>query len=149
MVGETIFIHVIDSTSREPIGNEPVRAGPASSATDIDATWGPYIDYTTNECTYEAPNGSAVNLHANGPMVVSNGTTTTLAACPLKSYDTNATGWVTISNQNASYFFIEASTRTPQLRTPYANAQCIAILGSQAYVTAPYPEGNFTVSSKG
>jgi hypothetical protein len=140
VANERIFIRVVNSTSGEPISDEPVTAGPASSATDIVFT----VDgqTTINECVHEVANGSVVS--PNG-VVVSNATTTTYAPCPLKNYDTNATGWVTISNQSATYFFIEAGTWTPFGALP--NARVIAIEGSQTYVTAPFPKGNFTVSS--
>lgn len=130
VVDETIFIHVVNSTSGKAIPGEPVTAGPASSATDIFST----IDgqTTINECVHGGSSNGTTTISMNH------------APCPLKNYDTNATGWVTISNQNATYFFIEAGTWTSL--GPVPNAQVIAIAGSQTYVTAPFPEGNFTVS---
>lgn len=133
-VNETIFIQVVNSTSGSPISGEPLTAGPASSAKDIAYTPG---GPTIGECSHQVASGATVL--ANGD-VVSNGTTTTYAACPLEAYVTNATGWATITNQNASYFFIEAGTRM------VSNTEIIAVIGSQTYVTAPFPEGNFTVS---
>jgi hypothetical protein len=146
VVNETIFIHIVNSISGEPIPNEPLTAGPASSLNDISFTWGPNIAATINECVHEVPNAAVVNP-ANG-IVVSNGTTTTNGPCPLKDYHTNATGWVTISNQHAAYFFIEVGASNSLAGGPN-NAQVIAVAGSQTYVTAPLPEGNFTVSSTG
>jgi hypothetical protein len=139
---ETIFIHVINSTSGEPVFNESVTAGPASSLHDIDYTLGFYVMPTLNECGHEVPSGAAVS--SNG-VVVSNGTTTTFAPCPLKHYFTNATGWVTISNQNASYYLIFVGL---VLNEHLSNAQVVPIEWSRTYVTA-FPEGNFTVSSTG
>jgi hypothetical protein len=147
VVNETIFIHVVNSTSGEPIPKESLTAGPASSLNDISYTWGPNIGATINECIHEVPNGAVVVNPANG-IVVSNGATTTNGPCPLKDYDTNATGWVTISNQHAAYFFIEVGASNSLAGGPN-NAQVIAVEGSQTYVTAPLPEGNFTVSSTG
>ena len=143
VVNETMFIHVVNSTSGEPISNESLTAGPASSLNDISYTWGLNIVATINECVHEVPNGAIVE--GNG-MVVSNGTTTTYSPCPLKTYDTNASGWVTISDQHAAYFFIEIGT---VLTSSGCCAQVVAVEGSQTYVTAPFPEGNFTVSSTG
>jgi hypothetical protein len=137
VVNETIFIHVVNSTSGEPIPNEPLTAGPASSPSDL---YFPSIDSqpTTNECVH-------------GAVSASNGTTTvhnvSQAACPLKDYDTNGTGWVVISNQDATYFFIEAGMSTGP--NAFTNTQIIALEGSQTYVTVPFPAGNFTVSSTG
>lgn len=146
-VGETIFVHVVNSTSGEPITDAAVLAGPASSATGIFAILSSatsYSGYTVNECVHEVPSGSTIV--PGGNMAVSNSTTTTFSTCPLKNYNTNATGWVTISNQNATYFFIQAYAQQ-QASSP--NAHVVTIEGSQTYVTAPYPEGNFTVSQHG
>ena len=134
-VNKTVFIRVINSTSDDPIADEPVTAGPASSANDIANTPG---GPTISECVHQVPNGGQVE--ANGT-VVANGTTTTYPACPLRNYDTNSSGWVTISNQNATYFFIDAGTMVR------SNAQVVALEGSQTYVTVPFPEGNFTLAS--
>jgi hypothetical protein len=146
-VNETIFIHVVNSTSGEPIPNEPLTAGPASSLNDISFTWGPNDAATINECIHEVPSGSVVVNPANG-VVVSNGTTMTNGPCPLKDYRTNANGLVTISNQHAAYFFIEVGSSNSQAGGPN-NTQVIAVQGSQTYVIAPLPIGNFTVSSTG
>jgi hypothetical protein len=142
-VNETIFIRVVNSTSGEPVSNESLTAGPASSSNDIAYTFGMNVVPTLNECVHEVGNGSAVS--PNGT-VVSNSTTTTYAPCPLKYYDTNATGWVTISNQDASYFFIFVGT---VLNNHGSNVQVVAMQGSRTYVTVTFPEANFTVSSKG
>jgi hypothetical protein len=145
---ETIFIRVVNSTSGGPILDAAVRAGPASSATDITPTQS--FGYTLNQCVHEVGNGSVVSPSEN--VAVSNTTTTTFAPCPLKDYDTNATGWVTISNQNATYFLVEAYAPVPNagpLGGPWPNGQVVTIQGSQTFVTVPLPEGNFTVSSSG
>src|SRR5689334_21841184 len=105
---------------------------------------GPNDAATINECIHEVPNGSVVANPANG-VVVSNGSTTTNGPCPLKDYRTNATGWVTISNQHTAYFFIEVGASNSQAGGPN-NSEVIAVEGSQTYVTAPLPMGNFTVS---
>lgn len=134
-LNETILIHVVNSTSGDSMVDEPVTAGPASSANDLATTPG---GPTISECVHEVSNGATVS--ANGT-VVSSGTTTTYAPCPLKDYTTNSTGWVTISNQDAAYFFVEAGT---MMRS---NAEVITIESSLTYVTVPFPQGNFTVSS--
>jgi hypothetical protein len=143
VVNETIFIHVVDSTSGEPVSNESLTAGPASSSNDIDYTWGFNIVPTLNECVHEVGNGST--LLPNGD-VVSNGATTAYAPCPLKNYDTNATGWVTISNQNADYFFVFVGT---VLNTHGSNVQVVTMQGTRTYVTVTLPEASFIVSSTG
>jgi hypothetical protein len=140
---EAIFIHVVNSTSGEPVSNESVTAGPASSSNDISYSFGMNIVPTLNECVHEVGNGSVVS--PNG-IVVSNSSTTTYASCSLKYYDTNATGWVTISNQDASYFFIFVGTA---LNIHGSNVEVIATQGSRTYVAVTFPEANFTVSSKG
>ena len=127
---ETIFIHVVSSTSGQAIPNQPLTAGPASSASDLSYTPG---GPTINECVHEVPNGSAVS----GNKAVYNGTTTTFVQCPLVSYTTNATGWVTISHQNATYFFIKVGN------VNLNNAEMVTLSGSQTYVTAPFPTGAF------
>ena len=85
--------------------------------------------------------GPSVRDPANG-VVVSNGSTTTYGPCPIKEYYTDSAGWVTVPNQNARYFLIEPGT----ILGGY-NAQVITVNGSQTYVTAPMPDGNFTVST--
>ena len=135
-VDETIVIHVVNSTSGVSIPDEPMVAGPASSASDIVYT---PDGESISECGHFVSNGATVS----GGEAISNGTTTTYAPCPLVDYNTNSTGWLTITNQNASYFFIEVGS---MIRS---NAQVIALEGSLTYVTAPFPEGNFTVSSPG
>ena len=134
MGSESVFIHVVNSTSGQPVSNESLTAGPASSPDDLAITPG---GPTLKECVHEVPSGASVG--SNG--VVYNGTTTTFAPCPLKSYTTNATGWVTISNQNATYFFIKAGN------VNINNAEIVTLEGSRTYVTAPFPQGNFTVAS--
>jgi hypothetical protein len=143
VVNETIFIHVVNSTSGEPVSNESLTAGPASSSNDVSYTWGMNIVPTLNECVHEVGNGSTVLPNGD---VVSNGTTTAYAPCPLKNYVTNATGWVTISNQNAGYFFVFVGT---VLNTHGSNVQVVAMQGSRTYVTVTFPQANFTVSGKG
>lgn len=143
VVNETIFIRVVNSTSGGPVSNESVTAGPAWSSNDIDYTFGMNIVPTLNECVHQVGNASTVL--PNG-IVVSNSTTTTYVPCPLKNYDTNATGWVTISNQDTSYFFIFVGT---VMNIHGSNVQVVAAQGSRTYVTVTLPEANFTVSSKG
>lgn len=139
--GETIFIHVVSSASGAPISNESVTAGPASSSNDITYSFGS-TGATLNECVHEVGNGAVVQQNGN---VVSNGTTTTIAPCPLEHYDTNATGWVTISNQNASYFFVFVGK---VLNEHGSNVQIVAMQGSRTYVTVTFPEAKFTVSNR-
>ena len=137
---ETIFIRVLSSASGRPLSNESVTAGPASSPNDISYSFGPGSIPTLNECVHEVSNGAVVQTNGE---VVSNGTTTTYAPCPLKHYDTNSSGWVTISNRNASYFFIFVGTA---LNSDGSNLQVITTQGSRTYVTVTFPEGTFTVA---
>lgn len=134
-----IFIHVVNSTSGRAIAGEAVLAGPVSSPADLVST----IDgvSTASECIHGVPNGSVVVNPANG-VVVSNSSTTTYGPCPIKEYHTDSAGWVTVPNQGAAYFLVEPGN----LLGGY-NAQVITVRGSQTYVTAPFPQGNFTVSS--
>ena len=134
-VGETIFIHVVNSTSGEPVSNESLTAGSASSLNDISITpGGPAL----KECVHEVPSGAMIGQNDE---VIYNGTTTTFVPCPVVSYTTNATGWVTISNQNTSYFFIKVGN------VMINNWDIITPDGSRTYVTVPFPQGSFVVSS--
>jgi len=144
LIGETIFIHVADSTSGKPIANESVRAGPAASLNDLTLTFGFHVEALVNDCVHEVPNGSAV--FPSGNIVVSNGTTTTFAPCPMMTYYTNSTGWVTITGQTASYFLIQVGT---EVNSDGSNAKVIPIVASMTYVQTTFPEGSFTVTSSG
>lgn len=135
-----IFIHVVNSTSGRAIAGEAVLAGPVSSPADLVST----IDgvSTASECIHGGlPNGSVVLDPANG-VVVSNDSTTTYGPCPIKEYHTDSAGWVTVPSQSATYFLVEPGN----LLGGY-NARVITVRGSQTYVTAPLPMGNFTVST--
>ncbi|MDG6978157.1 MAG: hypothetical protein JRN58_03655 [Nitrososphaerota archaeon] len=139
---EMVLIRVVSSTSGGPLSNESVTAGPASSPNDITYTFGLDIVPTLDECVHEVGSGAVVQEDGS---VVSNSTTTAFASCPLKHYDTNATGWVTIPDQHASYFFLFVGTTLNEHAT---NVKVIAMQGSLTYVTVSLPDANFTVSGK-
>jgi hypothetical protein len=136
-VNETLYIQVINATTGAPIDGATVRAGPASSANDFG--WTP-VGPTINECVHGMPSGSTVLL--NGTIFYPNGTLFTPAPCPLMTYTTNSTGWVTIPNQDSSYFFIYAWGEAGR------NYQVIPVEGSSTFVTVPLPMATMTVTTK-
>lgn len=131
--GETFLVQVINGPAMTPLAGVAVAAGPVSSPEDIvDTPGGP----TLSECVDQVPNGSTVG--SNG--VISNGTTITFPPCPLSSYTTNATGWVTIADATGGYYFIKAGN---------VNEWNDILLGVIANTTLtlsiPLPSGNASV----
>jgi hypothetical protein len=97
-----LLIHVVNETSAQPVSGVPVYGGPVSSPDDIGPTWA--NTWTLDECVHgPAPSGSVVL--ANGTVALPNGTEITYPTCPLKSYTTNSTGWVSIPNAAGRYYF--------------------------------------------
>lgn len=100
--GEEIFIQVVNASTMSPIAGMTVSAGPTSSPNDVVNTPG---GPTIAQCVHEVPSGSYVE--GNGT-VVSNGTTTTFAPCPLVAYVADASGQVSITNVTGPFFYIKA-----------------------------------------
>ena len=131
--GEEIFIQVVNASTMSPMVGMPVYAGPTPSPNDVAFTPdGP----TLAECVHEVPNGATVE--GNGT-VVSNGTTTTVASCPLVEYMTDASGRVSISNATGPFYYVEAGN---------VNAWNDIVVGVKpntvVNMTVPLPSGNIT-----
>lgn len=131
--GEEIFIQVVNASTMSPISGTTVSAGPTSSPNDVEYTPG---GPTLSECVHEVPNGAIAQ--GNG-VVVSNGTTTTFAPCPLVSYVTDASGRVSITNVTGPFFYIKAGN---------VNVWNDMLVGVEANtmisMTIPLPSGNIT-----
>jgi hypothetical protein len=105
--GGAILIRVVNESGMAPMAGVGILAGPASSPNDVESTFGG--EDTLSQCVHEVPSGAVVD---NGTVVV-NGTTTTVAACPLKEYTTDASGWVSITDPSGPFYFIEAGSLLP------------------------------------
>lgn len=134
--GHTILIRILNDSTLGTVNNDSVVAGPASSMDDVVFTPG---GPTIKECVTEVGNGSSVG--ANGT-VVSGTVTYTIPACPLKSYNTNSTGWVTIANSTGQYYFIGIGDFKSY------NYAIVDVGKNQTlYVTMPWPSGAASVST--
>jgi hypothetical protein len=100
--GETIFIRVVNGSTKAPIARMTVSAGPTPSPNDVAITPG---GPTLTECVHEVPSGAMVGSGT----VVFNGTTTTFTtSCPLVVYTTDASGRVSISNATGPFYYVKA-----------------------------------------
>jgi hypothetical protein len=130
--GEEIFIQVVNASTMAPIAGMPVSAGPTPSPNDVTMTLdGP----TLAECVHEVPNGAVVE--GNGT-VVSNGTTTTFASCPLVEYTTDASGQVSIANVTGPFFYVKAGN------VNIWNDIVVGVEASVVNMTIPLPSGQIT-----
>jgi len=131
--GEEIFVQVVNASTMAPIVGIPVYAGPTQSPNDVAITPG---GPTLAECVHEVPNGATVE--GNGK-VVSNGTTTTVASCPLVEYTADASGRVSISNATGPFYYIKAGN---------VNIWNDIVVGVEANtainMTIPLPSGQIT-----
>jgi len=132
-----LLIHVVNETSGHPVAGIKVLAGPASSADDIALTPG---GPTLKECVHGVPSGSAVL--GNGTVVLPNGTRISYPACPLETYATNSTGWVSIQEASGMYFF-----NVGGMAGAY-NVYGIVKLsqGVETDLMVDWPNGNYTVT---
>ena len=133
-----LLIHVANETSGQPVSGIRVLAGPASSADDIGLTPG---GATLKECVHGVPSGSMVV--GNGTVVLPNGTEITYPACPLKTYTTNSTGWVSIPEAAGGYYFFNVGG----MATAYSVFGVVHLFqGQETHVTVKWPNGNYTVT---
>lgn len=137
--GTSLLIHVLNDTTRQPVAGVRVVAGPASSMNDIVYTPG---GPTVKECVHQVPSGSSVL--ANGTTVFPNGTVVTFPPCPLSTYATNSTGWVTISGATGAYYFFYVGNVTSSFNS-FGIIQLVQ--GEATCVTARAPSGNYTVTN--
>jgi len=141
IAGGAIFIQIVNESGMAPIAGKAVAvfAGPASSPNDVTSTWGG--SYTLSECVHEVPSGAVVD---NGTVAV-NGTTTTVAACPLKEYTTNASGWISITDPSGPFYFIEAGSNFEGWNDIVVGVEANNVVN----MTIPVPSGNVTVPAGG
>jgi len=139
IAGGAIFIQIVNESGMAPITGKAVAvfAGPASSPNDVTFTWGG--SYTLSECVHEVPSGAVVD---NGTVAV-NGTTTTVAACPLKEYTTNASGWISITDPSGPFYFIEAGSNFGGWNDIVVGVEANNVVN----MTIPVPSGNVTTPS--
>jgi len=137
--GAGLLIHVLNDTTGQPMAGVRVIAGPASSMNDTVYTPG---GPTVKECVHQVPSGSSVL--ANGTVVLPNGTMLTFPTCPLSSYSTNSTGWVTISGITSTYYFFYAGNAMSSFNS-FGIVQLFH--GEATYVTVKAPSGNYTVTN--
>jgi len=137
--GTSLLILVLNLTTGQPVSGIRVIAGPTSSKNDAVYTPG---GPTVRECVHQVPSGSSVL--ANGSTVYPNGTSVTFPPCPLSTYSTNSTGWVTISRITGAYYFFYAGN-------PMSSFNSFGIIqlfqGKATYVTVKAPSGNYTVTN--
>jgi hypothetical protein len=134
-----LLIHVVNETSGQPVTGIRILAGPASYSDDIALTPG---GPTLKECVHGVPSGSTVLR--NGTVVLPNGTEIAYPSCPLETYTTNSTGWVSIPGAAGAYYFFNVGG----MATAY-NAYGVVQLsqGEATYVTVNWPNGNYTVTA--
>jgi len=136
--GEEVFIQVVNASTMAPIAGMPVYAGPTPSPNDVVITPG---GPTLAECVHEVPNGAVVE--GNGT-VVSNGTTTTFAPCPLVEYVTDASGRVSITNVTGPFYYINAGT------TMFSNDIVVGVENNTVVnMIIPLPSGEITTPGGG
>jgi hypothetical protein len=134
-----LLIHVVNETSGQPATGIRVLAGPASSADDIALTpAGP----TLKECVHGVPSGSTVL--GNGRVLLPNGTEIAYPPCPLETYTTNSTGWVSIPEAAGAYYFFSVGGMAMAYNV-YGVVQLSQ--GEATYVTVNWPNGNYTVTA--
>lgn len=131
-------IHVVQDISGQPVSGMTVVAGPASSKDDIALTPG---GPTLKECVHGVPSGSAISNNGS-TAVLPNGTTVTFQSCPVRTYTTNGTGWVSIPGASGPYFFFEVGT----LQGEGAFGIVQLFYGRTTYLTVHVPSGNYTVT---
>jgi hypothetical protein len=135
-----LLIHMVNETSGQPVAGFAISAGPATSPADMAPTFaGPW---TLEECIYEVPSGSAV--WTNGTVALPNGTETTYTPCPLSTYHTNSTGWVSIPNTVGRYYFFNVGGWIAMPGDVHGVVRLQ--LGGVTQVTIDWPNGNYTVT---
>src|SRR2546426_3713019 len=130
-----LVLRVVQDSSGQPMGWVTVTAGPASSKKDVAFTSGGPI---LNECVHEVESGSTV-LN-NGTVIFPNGTRVTFPACPAKTYETNSTGWISISNATGQYYFFRVGGINP---STYGIVELFR--DRTTYVTVSMPSGDYVV----
>ena len=128
-----LVLRVVQDSSGQPMGGVTVTAGPASSKKDVAFTSGGPI---LNECVHEVESGSTV-LN-NGTVIFPNGTRVTYPACPAKTYETNSTGWISISNATGQYYFFRVGGINP---STYGIVELFR--DRTTYVTVSMPSGDY------
>ena len=134
-----LVIHVVNDTSGVPVAGIRVLAGPASSKSDIAFTPG---GPTVKECVHDVPSGSSVL--ANGTVIFPNGTAETYPACPLVTYTTNSSGWVSIPEAAGTYYFFNVGGMA-SANNVYGIVQLSQ--SAETRVTVNWPNGNYTVTT--
>lgn len=128
-----LLLRVVEDGSGQPATGVTVVAGPASSRDDLVLTpGGPAL----KECVHEVGNGSTVL--ANGTVVFSNGTDTTYSACPVETYTTNSTGWISVPDVAGQYYFLRVGN--------YAFGIVELSQNGATYVMVKVPSGSYTVT---
>ncbi len=133
-----LLLRVVQDDSKQPIAGVTVVAGPASSKDDVAITPG---GPTLKECVHGVGNGSTV--YANGTVVFSNGTSVAFPACPVKTYTTNSTGWVSIPDAAGLYYFFRVGGLAP---ASIAYGVVELSQNGETYVTVSMPSGNYTMT---
>ena len=128
-----LVLRVVQDSSGQPMGGVTVTAGPASSKKDVAFTSGGPI---LNECVHEVESGSTV-LN-NGTVLFPNGTRVSYPACPAKTYLTNSTGWISISNATGQYYFFRVGGINP---STYGIVELFR--DRTTYVTVSMPSGDY------
>ena len=126
-------LRVVQDSSGQPMGGVTVTAGPASSKKDVVFTpGGPAL----KECVHGVESGSTI-LN-NGTVLFPNGTRVTYPACPAKTYETNSTGWISISNATGKYYFFRVGGINP---STYGIVELFQ--DRTTYVTVSMPSGEY------
>jgi len=126
-------LRVVQDSSGQPMGGVTVTAGPASSKKDVVFTpGGPAL----KECVHGVESGSTV-LN-NGTVLFPNGTRVTYPPCPAKTYETNSTGWISISNATGKYYFFRVGGINP---STYGIVELFQ--DRTTYVTVSMPSGEY------
>ena len=135
----SLVIHVVNVTSGQPAAGVRVLAGPATSADDIAITPG---GPTLKECVHGVPSGSSVL--GNGTVVLRDGTRITYPTCRLITFVTNSTGWISIPDVSATYYFFNVGGMVSAYNV-YGIVQLLQGVETRANVN--WPNGNHTVTT--
>src|SRR5256712_2539109 len=128
-----LVLRVVQDSSGQPMGGVTVTAGPASSKKDVVFTpGGPAL----KECVHGVESGSTI-LN-NGSVIFPNRTRVTYPPCPAKTYETNSTGWISISNATGQYYFFRVGGINP---STYGIVELFQ--DRTTYVTVSMPSGDY------
>jgi hypothetical protein len=134
--GATFSIQIVNGSTLAPVAGLTVFAGPATSPSDVVATWG---GPTLAECVHIVQNGSVVE--GNGSVLFPNGTLVTFPPCSLKEYVTDSSGWVHIRNVTSDYYFVRA------VNVMQENDVIIGFNGTSVVnLSMPWPSGKVTLT---